>query len=51
MAEGDADDRFLFRTTDTTPWYDADGTGAIAPVMVADPQAGATMTYADIIIV
>jgi murein DD-endopeptidase MepM/ murein hydrolase activator NlpD len=48
---GDADDRFLFRSTDTTLWYDADGTGAIAPVMVADLQANAIMTNADIIIV
>lgn len=48
---GDADDRFLFRTTDTTLWYDADGAGAIASVMIADLQAGATMTNVDIIII
>jgi Ca2+-binding RTX toxin-like protein len=46
----DADDRFIFRTTDTTLWFDADGTGAAAAVLVADLQAGASMTAADIFI-
>lgn len=44
----DANDRFVFRTTDRTLWFDADGSGAGAAVMVADLQAGATMTAADI---
>ena len=44
----DADDRFIFRTTDPTLWFDVDGTGAGVAVMVADLQAGATMTNADI---
>ena len=44
----DANDRFIFRTTDRTLWFDADGTGAGAAVLVADLQAGATMTAADI---
>lgn len=43
----DADDRFVFRTTDRTLWFDADGTGAGAALMVADLQAGATMSAAD----
>lgn len=47
----DADDRFIFRTTDQSLWFDADGNGAGARVMVADLQAGATMTAADIILV
>lgn len=47
----DADDRFIFRTADRTLWFDVDGTGAAAPVMVADLQANATMTAADILIV
>ena len=32
----DAADRFIFRTTDYTLWYDADGTGPTAAVMMAD---------------
>ena len=47
----DANDRFIFRTTDTTLWLDVDGAGGVAPVMVADLQAGATVTAADIILV
>lgn len=46
----DADDRFIFRSTDTTLWFDADGNGAGAAIMVADLQAGATMTASDILI-
>ena len=44
----DADDRFIFRTTDRTLWFDADGNGAGAAALVADLQAGATLTAADI---
>jgi hypothetical protein len=44
----DSNDRFIFRTTDRTLWFDRDGTGAAGPVMVADLQTGATMTSADI---
>ena len=47
----DADDRFLFRTTDTTLWFDRDGNSSAAAVMIADLQAGATMNHADILIV
>ena len=46
----DADDRFIFRTTDTTLWFDADGTGAAAPVLLADLQAGAMITAGQIIL-
>ncbi|MDO9526435.1 MAG: calcium-binding protein [Gemmobacter sp.] len=46
----DADDRFIFRTTDRSLWFDVDGTGAAAPVMVADLQAGAVVTAADLLI-
>ncbi len=46
----DADDRFIFRTTDQTLWFDADGTGGIAAVLVADLQAGASLTASDILI-
>jgi Ca2+-binding RTX toxin-like protein len=44
----DSADRFIFRTTDRTLWFDRDGTGAAGPVMVADLQTGATMTSTDI---
>ena len=44
----DADDRFIFRTTDRSLWFDADGDGAGAAILVADLQAGAVVTAADI---
>lgn len=47
----DTDDRFIFRTSDRTLWFDADGTGAGAAVMVADLQPGATMTALDILLI
>ncbi|ETD00829.1 calcium-binding protein [Rhodobacter capsulatus] len=47
----DASDRFIFRTTDTTLWFDADGSGAGAAVLVADLQAGAALTAADIVLI
>lgn len=47
----DANDRFIFRTTDRSLWFDADGNGAGAPVMVADLQANAIVTVADIFLV
>ncbi|MFN0194667.1 MAG: hypothetical protein ACKVP5_22275 [Aestuariivirga sp.] len=47
----DADDRFIFQTTDQTLWFDADGNGAGAAVLVADLQAGATVTNADILVI
>jgi Ca2+-binding RTX toxin-like protein len=47
----DSDDRFVFRTTDTTLWFDQDGDGSAAAVLVADLQAGATLTSADLLLV
>lgn len=47
-AAQDTNDRFIFRSTDTTLWFDADGIGVGAAILVADLQAGATMTNADI---
>lgn len=47
----DADDRFIFNTTDDTLWYDVDGTGSAAAVMVADLQAGAVVTASDMILI
>lgn len=46
----DADDRFIFRTTDTTLWYDADGRGGMGPRLMVDLQPGARLTAADILI-
>ncbi len=46
-----AEDRFIFRTTDATLWFDANGTLTGGPVLVADLQAGATVTAADILLV
>ena len=47
----DADDRFIFCTTDATLWFDANGKAAGGAVMLADLQAGAVVTAVDIIIV
>ena len=47
----DADDRFVFRTSDRTLWFDADGNGAAAAILVADLQAGTAVTAADILLV
>ncbi len=46
----DADDRVIFRTTDQTVWFDADGNGIGAAVLLADLQTGAVVTAADFLI-
>ena len=46
----DANDRFIFRTTDQTLWFDANGNVAGGLTLVADLQIGATVTAADILI-
>ncbi|WP_444464691.1 beta strand repeat-containing protein [Rhodobacter capsulatus] len=46
----DGNDYFIFRTGDKTLWFDQDGNGAAAPIMIADLQAAATMTAGDIYI-
>ena len=46
----DANDRFIFRTTDTTLWFDQDGAGGASAIMVADLQAGASVSASDIVI-
>lgn len=43
-----ADDRFVFRTTDRTLWYDANGNAAGGLTMLVDLQAGATLVASDI---
>lgn len=47
----DADDRFIFRTIDTTLWFDGNGSAAGGLTLLADLQAGATLTVADIWII
>lgn len=47
----DADDRFIFRTTDKTLWFDVDGNGSATALMVADLQAGAVLTAADFVLI
>lgn len=47
----DGDDRFIFRNTDKTLWFDANGSAAGAAVLVADLQASANLTALDIILV
>ena len=47
----DATDHFIFRTTDATLWYDADGNGGVASVMVANLNDDATLTFENIVII
>jgi Ca2+-binding RTX toxin-like protein len=48
---GDLNDRFVFRTTDKTLWFDANGSAAGGLVLLADLQATAVVTAADILLV
>ena len=50
-AAQDADDFFVFRTTDDTLWFDADGNGAEAAVMIADLSNNYALTHTQIVIV
>jgi Ca2+-binding RTX toxin-like protein len=47
----DASDRFIYRTTDNTLWFDADGSGSGAALMQADLQAGAVLTADQLLII
>lgn len=49
-AAQDGDDRFIFRTTDRSLWFDVDGTGEAAAILVATLQDGASMTAGDIVL-
>ena len=46
----DGNDRFIFRTTDQTLWFDANGNVAGGLLLVADLQIGAVVTAGDILI-
>ncbi len=50
-AAQDAADRFIYRTTDNTLWFDGDGTGAGKATLLADLQAGATLTADHLLII
>jgi len=47
----DATDRFIFRTSDSTLWFDRDGTGNLGPVLLADLADGTTITASDIFLI
>jgi Ca2+-binding RTX toxin-like protein len=46
----DANDRFIFRTTDRTLWYDVNGNETGGRTLLFDLQAGATINANDIYI-
>ena len=46
----DADDRVIFNTTTKQLFYDADGNGAGAAVLIATLQSGAALTASDIVV-
>jgi Ca2+-binding RTX toxin-like protein len=47
----DADDRFIFRTTDKTLWFDANGSVTGGLTLIAHLPMGAVVTAADILLV
>ena len=47
----DGNDRFIFDTTDQTLWFDSNGNPAGGLTLLADLQAGATMTFQDIFLI
>jgi hypothetical protein len=50
LAAPGPEDRVIFRTSDTTLWWDPDGSGSGVAVLLADLQAGAVVTAADIVV-
>ncbi len=47
----DADDHFIFRRSNGTLWFDQDGNGATAAILMADLNTNFAVTAADILIV
>lgn len=47
----DADDRFIFNTTDHTLWFDVNGSGAAGLTLLATLQASAVLSSTDILLV
>lgn len=50
-AAADSGDRFIYQKSTGSLWYDADGSGAGAKVLVAELVDGTTLTAADIFII
>ena len=46
----DADDRFIFNTTDHTLWFDVNGSGVGGVTLLATLQASAVLSSADILL-
>jgi Ca2+-binding RTX toxin-like protein len=46
----DTNDRFIYRTTDDTLWFDIDGSGSKAAVLIANVQNNTTVTAGDILL-
>ena len=44
----DGNDRFIFRTTDETLWFDRNGSAAGGLTLLADLQDGAVVAFTDI---
>ncbi|WP_303645121.1 M10 family metallopeptidase C-terminal domain-containing protein [Rubellimicrobium arenae] len=47
----DLNDRFIFRTSDATLWFDANGSSAGGLSLLADLQGGARMTSGDVLLI
>jgi Ca2+-binding RTX toxin-like protein len=47
----DADDRFIFNQASDTLWFDANGSGAGGPILVADLQTNVNLTAEDIFLI
>ncbi|WP_218013952.1 hypothetical protein, partial [Rubellimicrobium rubrum] len=47
----DGDDRFIFRTTDQTLWYDNNGKDPSGLGLIADLDSGAMVTLSDFVFV
>lgn len=47
----DQNDRFIFRTTDATLWFDRDGTGNLSAVLLADLANGSAFVAGDMLLV
>lgn len=49
-AAHDADDRVIFDAANGNLWFDSDGTGAVAAVLIAQVQVGVTLSLGDFVI-
>jgi Ca2+-binding RTX toxin-like protein len=51
LTASDASDHFIFRTTDATLWFDADGAGDSTARLVADFADSVVLTAADLVLI